>query len=61
MSKNLYLELSKRSKQILKGVIESYLETGDPTGSETILKKIGINISSASIPNSPLEIPPVKA
>ena len=49
MSKNLYLELSKRSKQILKGVIESYLETGDPTGSETILKKVGINISSASI------------
>ena len=49
MSKNLYLELSERSKQILKGVIESYLETGDPTGSETILRKVGINISPASI------------
>ena len=49
MSKNLYLELSNRSKQILKGVVESYLETGDPAGSETILKKVGIKISSSSI------------
>ena len=49
MSKNLYLELSERSKQILKGVVESFLETGDPAGSETILKKIGINISPSSI------------
>ena len=40
MNKNLYLELSDRSKQILKSVIENYLETGDPAGSETILKKI---------------------
>ena len=49
MNKNLYLELSDRSKQILKSVIETYLETGDPTGSETILKKIGIDLSSSSI------------
>ena len=49
MSKNLYLELSDRSKQILKSVVETYLETGDPAGSETILKKIGISISSSSI------------
>ncbi len=49
MSKNLYLELSEKSKQILKGVVESYLETGEPAGSETILKKTGIDISSASI------------
>ena len=49
MSKNLYLELSERSKKILKGVVESFLETGDPAGSETILKKIGINISTSSI------------
>ena len=49
MSDNLYLELSERSKQILKGVVESYLETGEPAGSETILKKVGIDISSASI------------
>ena len=49
MSKNLYLELSNRSKQILKGVVESYLETGDPAGSETILKKVGIKSSIARL------------
>ena len=49
MNKNLYLELSDRSKNILKSVIETYLETGEPTGSETILKKIGIDLSSSSI------------
>ena len=49
MSNNLYLELSDRSKKILKSVIENYLETGEPAGSETILKKIGIDLSSSSI------------
>ena len=49
MSKNLYLELNDRSKKILKSVIETYLETGEPAGSETILKKIGIDLSSSSI------------
>ena len=49
MSKNLYLELNERSKKILKSVIETYLETGEPAGSETILKKIGIDLSSSSI------------
>ena len=49
MNKNLYLELSERSKKILKSVIENYLETGDPAGSETILKKISIDLSSSSI------------
>ena len=49
MSNKIYLEISERSKKILKSVVESYLETGDPAGSETILKKIGLNISSASI------------
>ena len=49
MSENLYLELTDRSKQIFKSVVETYLETGSPSGSETILKKAGINLSSSSI------------
>ncbi len=49
MSKNVYLQLSERSKQILKGVIEAYLETGNPVGSETISKNISVNMSSSSI------------
>ena len=49
MVNKIYSEINDRSKQILKSVVESYLETGDPAGSKTILKKIGLNISSASI------------
>ena len=49
MSENLYLQLSDRSKQIFKNVVETYLETGSPSGSETILKRADINLSSSSI------------
>ena len=49
MSENIYLELSHRSKQIFKSVVEIYLETGLPSGSETILKKAGLDLSSSSI------------
>ena len=49
MSENLYVKLNDRSKQIFKTVVETYLETGFPSGSEKILKKGSIDISSASI------------
>ena len=49
MSENLYAELNDRSKQIFKSVVETYLETGSPSGSETILKKGDIDLSSSSI------------
>jgi len=49
MSENLYAQLNDRSKQIFKTVVETYLETGSPSGSETILKKGGVNLSSSSI------------
>ena len=49
MSENLYAELNDRSKQIFKSVVETYLETGSPSGSETILKRGDVDISSSSI------------
>ena len=49
MTENIYVELSDRSKQIFKSVVETYLETGSPSGSETILKKAELNMSSSSI------------
>ena len=51
MKSNLYLELTDRTKQIFKTVVESYLETGSPSGSETVLKKAGLDISSSSVRN----------
>tara|TARA_B100000575_G_scaffold227288_1_gene187973 strand:+ start:370 stop:1416 length:1047 start_codon:yes stop_codon:yes gene_type:complete len=49
MIENLYAELNDRSKLIFKKLVESYLKTGTPAGSETIMKMGGLNLSSASI------------
>ena len=49
MSKTLYLELTDKSKKIFKSVIEMYLESGEPIGSETLSNNLGINISASSI------------
>ena len=49
MTENLYAELNDRSKQIFKFVVEEYLKTGIPSGSETILKRGNIDLSSSSI------------
>ena len=49
MVENLYTEINDRSKLIFKKLVESYLRTGSPAGSETIMKMGGFNLSSASI------------
>jgi len=49
MSDNLYAELNDRSKLVFKSVVETYLKTGSPSGSESILKKEGLDLSSSSI------------
>ena len=49
MVDNLYSDLNDRSKLIFKKLVESYLETGSPAGSETLMKMGGLNLSSASI------------
>ena len=48
MVDNLYTELNDRSKLIFKKLVESYLETGSPAGSETLMKMGGLNLSSSS-------------
>jgi heat-inducible transcriptional repressor len=49
MAENLYAELNDRSILIFKKLVESYLKTGSPAGSETLVKTGGFNLSSASI------------
>ena len=46
---NLYSNINERSKLIFKKLVESYLKTGSPSGSETIMKMGGLDLSSASI------------
>ena len=45
------IELNERQKKILKAIIKTYLETGEPAGSRTISKYADLNVSSATIRN----------
>lgn len=45
------MQLDERKIIILKAVIKSYLETGEPVGSRTISRLSGLNLSSATIRN----------
>ncbi|MBO6113708.1 MAG: heat-inducible transcription repressor HrcA, partial [Lachnospiraceae bacterium] len=45
------MELDERKKTILKLIIATYLETGEPVGSRTISKFNDLNLSSATIRN----------
>ena len=44
-------ELDERKQKILKAIIQTYLETGEPVGSRTISKYTDLNLSSATIRN----------
>ena len=43
--------LDERKKKILKAIIRTYMETGEPVGSRTISKYADLNVSSATIRN----------
>ena len=45
------LELDERKVTILKTIIKTYLETGEPVGSRTISKSLDIKLSPATIRN----------
>ncbi|MCC8045869.1 MAG: heat-inducible transcriptional repressor HrcA [Clostridiales bacterium] len=45
------MELDDRKWAILKAIIKTYLETGEPVGSRTISKYTDLNLSSATIRN----------
>ncbi len=42
-------ELSERSREILRQIVEVYVETGEPVGSKTIANRLPITLSPASI------------
>ncbi len=44
-------ELDERKRKILKAIIKTYMETGEPVGSRTISKFAELNVSSATIRN----------
>jgi len=44
-------ELSDRAREVLRGVVESYVETGEPVGSRMLTRKITETLSPATIRN----------
>ena len=44
-------ELSERSRDIFRSIVEAYLETGEPIGSRTLSQRGQITLSAASIRN----------
>lgn len=45
------MDLTQRQKNLLRAVIEKYIETAEPVGSETIEKEGGLGVSPATIRN----------
>lgn len=45
------MELAPRKQKILSAIIESYIRTGEPVGSKTLLNEAELNVSSATVRN----------
>ena len=48
--------LSERKKEILRAVIEQYVETAEPVGSKSVAAELGSSVSSATIRNEMAEL-----
>ncbi len=45
------MSVNERKKQILHAVIKDYVETAEPVGSRTLVKKYNLGVSPATIRN----------
>ena len=50
------MELTARKKQILKIVVESYIDTAEPLGSKAIAERMPEKVSSATVRNELAEL-----
>ena len=48
---NLIQELSERSQVVFRNLVDSYIATGDPVGSQSIANSLAEDISPATIRN----------
>lgn len=44
-------ELNERAREILRYIVDAYMETGEPVGSRTISRRLGMALSPATIRN----------
>ena len=45
------MEFSERSRAVFKVIVDSYVETGAPIGSRTLSRRLGNNLSPATVRN----------
>ncbi|MBQ7579870.1 MAG: heat-inducible transcription repressor HrcA [Clostridia bacterium] len=50
------MELSERKKKILASIVEQYIKTGEPVGSNVLLKSLDFSVSSATVRNEMSEL-----
>lgn len=50
------MELTSRQRQILKAVVEEYIETAEPVGSDTLDKKYNLGVSPATLRNEMVKL-----
>lgn len=44
-------DLDKRSREIFRSIVETYLDTGEPVGSRNVARGLGMSLSPASVRN----------
>ena len=44
-------KLNERSREILRQIIDAYLETGEAVGSRTLSQRLGVDLSPATVRN----------
>jgi heat-inducible transcriptional repressor len=44
-------ELNERSREIFRLIVDAYVETGEPVGSRTLSRRVGLDLSPATIRN----------
>lgn len=45
------MQIDKRKRLILQTVVDEYIRTGEPVGSNAVLSRMGMNVSSATVRN----------
>jgi heat-inducible transcriptional repressor len=50
-AREMVAELNQRSREIFRHIVEAYVETGEPVGSRTISRRLGLDLSPATIRN----------
>src|ERR1041384_7438105 len=49
-------QLSERELKVLEAVVQTYIETAEPAGSQTIANRFGLGVSPATIRNTMSEL-----